>query len=49
MIPGTVSGKIQLALGYRRFFIWVLILAIPAVVLARFVPIRSSSTSQPAE
>ena len=24
MIPGTVSGKIQLALGYRRFFIWAL-------------------------
>jgi len=39
MIPGTVSGKIQLALGYRKFFIWVLISAIPALVLARFVPI----------
>jgi len=41
MIPGTVSGKIQLALGYRRFFIWVLLSAIPAIILARFVPIRS--------
>jgi PAT family beta-lactamase induction signal transducer AmpG len=49
MIPGTVSGKIQLALGYRRFFIWVLVSAIPAVVLAHFVPIRSCSSSQPAE
>jgi PAT family beta-lactamase induction signal transducer AmpG len=43
MIPGTVSGKIQLALGYRRFFIWVLISAIPALVLARFVPIRGGT------
>jgi len=43
MIPGTVSGKIQLALGYRRFFIWVLISAIPAIILSRFVPIRSGA------
>jgi PAT family beta-lactamase induction signal transducer AmpG len=48
MIPGTVSGKIQLALGYRRFFIWVLVSAIPAIILARFVPIRSDSKSPPA-
>jgi MFS transporter, PAT family, beta-lactamase induction signal transducer AmpG len=41
MIPGTVNGKIQLAPGYRRFFIWVLISAIPAIILSRFVPIRS--------
>jgi MFS transporter, PAT family, beta-lactamase induction signal transducer AmpG len=45
MIPGTVSGKIQLALGYRRFFIWALVSAIPAIILAHFVPIRSDSTS----
>lgn len=43
MIPGTVSGKIQLALGYRRFFIWVLISAIPALVLARFVKIHGGT------
>jgi len=41
MIPGTVNGKIQLAPGYRRFFIWVLISAIPAIILSRLVPIRS--------
>src|SRR5258708_37913339 len=24
MLPGTISGKIELALGYKRFFIWAL-------------------------
>ena len=44
MIPGALSGKIQLALGYQRFFIWVLISALPSLMLARFIPIRSDST-----
>ncbi len=48
MLPGTVSGKIQMALGYRMFFIWVLISAIPALVLSRFVPIRGGATASPA-
>ena len=39
MIPGTVSGKIQMALGYRNFFIWVLIASVPALILSRFIPI----------
>jgi PAT family beta-lactamase induction signal transducer AmpG len=37
---GAVSGYIQAWLGYEKFFIWVLIAAIPAVVMARFVPIQ---------
>jgi PAT family beta-lactamase induction signal transducer AmpG len=45
MIPGAVSGKIQMALGYRRFFIWVLISSIPALILSRFIPIgRGAAT-----
>jgi len=47
-LPGTVSGKIQMALGYQKFFIWVLISAIPALVLSRFVPIRGGGTAEPA-
>jgi PAT family beta-lactamase induction signal transducer AmpG len=39
IIPGAVSGSIQMALGYRRFFVWVLISSVPALLLARFVPI----------
>jgi PAT family beta-lactamase induction signal transducer AmpG len=39
MIPGAVSGKIQMALGYRKFFVWVLISSVPALILSRFIPI----------
>jgi MFS transporter, PAT family, beta-lactamase induction signal transducer AmpG len=45
MVPGAVSGKIQLALGYQRFFILVLVSAIPAVLLARFIPVRSGAST----
>jgi PAT family beta-lactamase induction signal transducer AmpG len=40
VIPGVISGRIQVAIGYQRFFVWVLISAVPAMILARFVPIR---------
>jgi PAT family beta-lactamase induction signal transducer AmpG len=30
-----------MAIGYRNFFVWVLISAVPALLLARFVPIGS--------
>ena len=39
LVPGAVSGSIQLAIGYRNFFVWVLLSAAPAVVLSRFLPI----------
>ena len=39
MIPGAVSGKIQMALGYQKFFVWVLISSIPALMLSRFIPV----------
>jgi MFS transporter, PAT family, beta-lactamase induction signal transducer AmpG len=39
MLPGAVSGKIEMALGYRNFFIWVLVCSVPAMVLSRFLPI----------
>jgi PAT family beta-lactamase induction signal transducer AmpG len=47
ILPGAVSGWIQSQLGYRHFFIWVLISALPALVLSRFVPIRGGA--QPSE
>ena len=37
MIPGTISGKLQMALGYRMFFVWVLISSVPALIMARFI------------
>src|SRR5208283_3903507 len=46
IVPGAISGSIQEKIGYQRFFLWVLISAIPAMILARFVPIHSSQASQ---
>jgi PAT family beta-lactamase induction signal transducer AmpG len=43
ILPGAVSGWIQEQLGYRRFFVWVLVSAIPAIVLSRFIPIRGGA------
>ncbi len=40
ILPGLVSGWIQTRIGYRNFFIWVLISALPALILSRFIPIR---------
>ncbi|GGY06161.1 MFS transporter [Massilia dura] len=36
-----VSGDIQAALGYQRFFVWVLLAAIPVAVLSQFIPMDS--------
>ena len=43
IVPGAISGKIQMAIGYRNFFVWVLISAVPALVLARFVPVGKAA------
>jgi PAT family beta-lactamase induction signal transducer AmpG len=43
ILPGAVSGWIQERLGYPGFFVWVLLAAIPAIVLARFIPIRGGA------
>ncbi|HVG91342.1 MAG TPA: MFS transporter, partial [Alphaproteobacteria bacterium] len=43
IVPGAVSGYIQKWIGYQKFFVWVLIAAIPALAMARFIPIGSAS------
>lgn len=48
IVPGAVSGIIQMALGYRNFFVWVLISSVPALILSRFIP-AGSGTPQAAE
>ena len=40
ILPGAISGWIQMKIGYEHFFVWVLLSALPAMVLSRFVPIR---------
>ena len=39
MIPGMFSGWLQEAVGYRSFFVWVLIATIPAFVIAALVKV----------
>ena len=34
MLPGMVSGYLQTLFGYKMFFVWVVLCAIPSVVLA---------------
>jgi MFS transporter, PAT family, beta-lactamase induction signal transducer AmpG len=46
ILPGAISGLIQTKIGYRHFFLWVLISAVPAMVLARFVPIHGSQVRE---
>ena len=45
VLPGAISGVIQMKIGYQHFFLWVLISAIPAMILARFVPIRGGQAA----
>jgi PAT family beta-lactamase induction signal transducer AmpG len=40
IVPGMVSGWIQSKIGYERFFLWVLLSSVPAMILAKFVPIH---------
>jgi PAT family beta-lactamase induction signal transducer AmpG len=43
ILPGAVSGWIQSKLGYAHFFIWVILAAVPALILSRFIPIRGGA------
>jgi len=40
-----VSGDIQIALGYQKFFVWVLLSAIPVLVLSRLIPFAEGTTA----
>jgi len=40
-----ISGDIQQALGYQRFFVWVMIAAIPVLVLSRFMRFEGERVS----
>ena len=42
MIPGMMSGALCDLLGYRGFFIWVLIAAIPAFIITKLLPFTYS-------
>ena len=41
----TISGDIQQALGYRDFFLWVLLASVPVLVLSRFMRVAPGEKS----
>ena len=45
ILPGAVSGWIQSRIGYTRFFIWVILSGLPALALARFIPIGKGAAA----
>ncbi len=46
MLPSMVSGYVSDFLGYREFFIWVLIATIPAFIVTWLVPLAKVETPQ---
>ncbi len=46
MLPGMLSGYLSDVLGYRNFFIWVLIATIPAFIITWFVPFTYADKSE---
>ncbi len=47
IVPGAVSGWIETRLGYSHFFLWVMLSALPALALSRFIPIRGGARPAP--
>lgn len=43
IIPSMISGFVSDFLGYKEFFIWVLVSTIPAFLVTWFVPLRSQA------
>jgi len=41
----VISGDIQVALGYQHFFLWVLVSALPVLVLSRFLKIGDKAAA----
>ncbi|MCX7220419.1 MAG: MFS transporter [Burkholderiales bacterium] len=48
VVPKMVSGSIQMSLGYKNFFIWVLISAIPVLLMSRLLVIKTPVKTAPA-
>lgn len=46
MIPSMVSGFVSDFLGYKEFFVWVLIATIPAFVVTWLVPLRKAEEEE---
>lgn len=40
MVPGMFSGIIQEAIGYKFFFIWIMVATIPSFLIVKYIPIE---------
>ena len=49
MIPSMLSGFISDWLGYRDFFLWVMIATLPSFLVTWLVPIRDVEAETPPE
>lgn len=49
MIPGMFSGWLQEIIGYRHFFIWVMIATIPGFLILPFIPLDKDFGKQTEE
>ncbi len=47
LIPSSISGYLSDALGYQRFFMWVMLATIPSFLISWLVPFRDTSTDAP--
>lgn len=47
MIPSMISGWLSDLMGYKEFFIWVMIATIPAFIVTWLVPLREPEESEP--
>ncbi|MCH7773958.1 MAG: MFS transporter, partial [Bacteroidetes bacterium] len=41
MLPGMISGWLQESVGYKQFFMLVLISTIPSFIITKFIPLDS--------
>ncbi len=48
ILAKTISGDIQVALGYEKFFLWTIACGVPALVLQFFVRMPATSRAAPA-
>jgi PAT family beta-lactamase induction signal transducer AmpG len=42
MVPSMTSGYVSDALGYRRFFVYILFMGLPSIIVSALVPIRDN-------
>ena len=46
MLPGMISGYIQELLGYRNFFIWIMVCTIPSFVAVKYARFPEKNSAE---